>query len=350
MANDNKRLKLGDLALNLGVSTATISLALRDSPLVAEKTRKRVKDYAEEVGYIYDRSAASLRTSRSNMIGVAVHDIQNPYFAEVFYGLEEALSEDDKTILICNHRDLVDKQDKFVGTMLQHRVDGLILCPSIGTTAKSLNKVIANGVPMTLVCREVEGANAPCVRGDDYFGSYSITKHLIEQGHRRIAMLGGRRKSSPGRDRNRGWRDALIEAGINPADQIDVPELMTQTDGQNAVKDLLAAQNRPTAVMCFNDLVALGVMSASRRLGIEPGPDLAITGYDDTQGVENRTPALTTVDNGAFEIGQVAAQMMLRQLRGEASPSGETHMIQPSLQIRESAPAFGTRLAPLVNI
>ncbi|MGH0001787.1 LacI family DNA-binding transcriptional regulator [Pseudovibrio ascidiaceicola] len=343
MSGTGKPLRLGDLAEKLGVSTATVSLALRDSPLIAKATKARVKAYAEEVGYIYNRSAASLRTSQSNMIGVAVHDILNPYFAEVFRGLEETLALHNKTILICNHRDIVERQKHFTDTLLQHRVDGLILCASVGTTEKDINSIVQQGVPVTLVCRDVAGADAPCVRGDDFLGSYRITKHLIEQGHTQIAMVGGRRGSSAGRDRNRGWRSALEDAGINADEQLDIPELMTQDDGRSIAKQIVQTDPRPTAVVCFNDLVALGVMSAVRRLGVEPGPDLAIVGYDDTEGTENRTPALTTVDNGAGTIGVNAAELMLSQMNGEKL-SNELTLIEPKLRIRESAPPPGERL------
>ncbi|KZL20720.1 HTH-type transcriptional repressor CytR [Pseudovibrio axinellae] len=346
MSGTGKPLRLGDLAEKLGVSTATVSLALRDSPLIAKATKARVKAYAEEVGYIYNRSAASLRTSQSNMIGVAVHDILNPYFAEVFRGLEEKLAEQNKTILICNHRDIAERQKHFTDTLLQHRVDGLILCASVGTTSKDINSIVHQGIPVTLVCRDVAGANAPCVRGDDFLGSYRITQHLIEQGHTQIAMVGGRRGSSTGRDRNRGWRSALEDAGIDVDAQLEIPELMTQADGRSVATKIIEAELRPTAVVCFNDLVALGLMSAVRRLGVEPGPDLAIVGYDNTEGTENRSPALTTVDNGAATIGVKAAELMLSQMNGEKI-NNDLMLIEPKLRVRESAPSPGERLTPV---
>nr|WP_257098718.1 substrate-binding domain-containing protein [Pseudovibrio flavus] len=277
------------------------------------------------------------------MIGVAVHDIMNPYFAEVFHGLEEALVEKGKTILICNHKDDLQRQQRFIDTMLQHRVDGLIICPSIGTKPNNIKRIVSQGIPVTLVCRDLAGSGAPCVRGDDYNGSYQITKHLIEQGHKRIAMVGGRRGSSSGKDRNSGWRQALLDAGLNPDEQIDIPEAMTQKEGQGAAFELVHSKQPPTAVMCFNDLVALGVMSAARRLGIQPGPGLAVTGYDDMEGVGNRSPALTTVSNGATEIGELAAQLMLRQLKGKPV-SLDVPLVQPVLRIRESAPPPGKTL------
>ncbi|WP_417672207.1 LacI family DNA-binding transcriptional regulator [Roseibium sp.] len=344
-AASGKRLTLGHIAEKLGISTATVSLALRDSPLVAEDTRQKVKQTAEEIGYIYNRSAASLRTARSQIVGVAVHDILNPYFAEVFSALENVLEEQGQMIFICNHRDDVKRQRAFINTLLQHRADGLILCPSVGTTAEEINRLVDQGIPVTLMCRELKGVWAPCVHGDDLAGGYAVTKHLIDQGHERIAMIGGRRESSAGRDRHAGWRKALEEAGLDPKEQLDIPELMTQSDGRNAVPQILNARERPTALMCFNDLVALGMMPALRRLDIEPGPDMAITGYDDIDGAASRTPALTTVNNHADKIGRLAALTLLRQVAGERVPNRPI-LIEPDLRIRESSPPQGVRLGP----
>ncbi|WP_346911566.1 LacI family DNA-binding transcriptional regulator [uncultured Roseibium sp.] len=342
-ANPGRRLTLGHIADQLGISTATVSLALRDSPLVAEETRVRVKRTAEEVGYIYNRSAASLRTARSQIVGVAVHNIQNPYFAEIFSSLEDVLEEQGQMIFICNHRDDVKRQQAFVNTLLQHRADGLIICPSVETTAEEINRLVDQGIPVTLVCREVAGAWAPCVRGDDAAGGYAVTNHLVRQGHTSIAMVGGRRSSSTGRDRHAGWKRALEENGINPAAQLDLPELMTQADGRDAVGRVLDAPRRPTAVMCFNDLIAFGMMPMLRRAGVEPGRDIALTGYDDIDGSANLLPALTSVCNHADKIGRLAALTLLRQIAGERVPNTPI-LIEPELRIRESSTTFTGRL------
>lgn len=344
-AKPGKRLTLGHIADQLGISTATVSLALRDSPLVAEDTREKVKRTAEEIGYIYNRSAASLRTARSQIVGVAVHDILNPYFAEVFSALESVLEEQGQMIFICNHRDDVKRQRAFVSTLLQHRADGLILCPSVGTSAEEINRLVDQGIPVTLVAREVSGVWAPCVHGDDFTGTYRMTQHVLSQGHRQIGMVGGRRQSSTGRDRHAGWRQALLDAGINPEEQLDIPELMTQADGRSAVPKILNLKDRPTAIVGFNDLVALGMMTTLRRVGVEPGPDMAITGYDDVDGAASRTPALTTVCNHADKIGRLAALTLLRQIAGERVPH-KPILIEPELRIRESAPPPGERLGP----
>lgn len=332
-----RRITLGDMAAELKVSTATVSLALRNSPLVASETRERIKAHARSVGYIYNRSAAVLRTARSNMVGIAVHDILNPYFAEVFRALEDELGREQQVVLICNHRDDVRRQRGFVDSLLQHRIDGLVLCASVDTTAAEINQLVETGIPVTLICRDVEGARAPVVRGDDVAGGRMLTEHLIAQGHERIAMVGGRRRSSAGRDRNLGWRQALEAAGLDPAAQIDIPELMTQADGREAVPALLAVRPRPTAVFGFNDLIAFGLTAALKRSGVEPGTGMAVGGYDDTDGAAGGSPSLTSVCNNPARIGREAAGLILRQIGGE--PVGdERHLIEPSLTVRESTP------------
>ncbi|NVK34623.1 MAG: LacI family DNA-binding transcriptional regulator [Rhodobacteraceae bacterium] len=332
-----RRITLGHIAEKLGISTATVSLALRDSALIADDTKARVKQTAEEVGYIYNRSAASLRTARSQIVGVSVHDILNPYFAQLFAALEEVLEKEGQMIVISNHRDDVERQRTFISTLQQHRADGLILCPAVGTSAEEINRLMSLGIPITLLGREVPGAWAPCVHGDDVAGAYEVTKHLLAQGHERIAMLGGRRGTSAGRDRNLGWRKALEEHGIDPDKQLDIPELMTQSDGREIVPRILEAPERPTALMCFNDLVALGIMPALRRQDLIPGVDMAVSGYDDIDSAEYRTPSLTTVCNHADKIGSLAALTLLRQVAGERLPS-KPILIEPELRVRDSTP------------
>ncbi|AXS41914.1 LacI family DNA-binding transcriptional regulator [Breoghania sp. L-A4] len=339
------RLTLSQLAETLKVSTATISLALRDSPLVAEATRERVKQAARERGYIYNRSAAALRTARSNVIGVAVHDILNPYFAEIFRALEDALGENDQVVFICNHRDDVERQRVFTQALLQHRADGLVLCPSVGTEADEINQLVETGLPVTLICRDLPGVNAPVIRGDDITGGRRLTEQLIAQGHRHIAMIGGRVESSSGVQRRAGWARALQEAGLDVDSQLYLPELMTRADGYEVVDAILAHEPRPTAVFCFNDMIARGLVEALRRAGLNAGPDIAVAGYDDIIGAATSTPSLTSVNNGAPEIGERAARMILAQISGE-SVAPERVLIAPTLKLRESTaqgPAANTQ-------
>lgn len=324
--------RLGDA---LGLSTATISLALRGSPLVADATRERVRAFADEIGYVANRSAASLRTARTNMVGVVVHDVVNPYFAEIFRALEAELNAQSLAIMICNHRDDIERQRTFVDTLMQHRADGLIMCPAVGTEAAEVRRIAATGLPFVMICRDIGDVGVPAVRGDDFAGALALTRHLIAEGHRRIAFVGGRRLTSAGRERHGGYAEAHREAGIPIDPALDIPEAMTQGAGRDTAAALLALEPRPTAIFGFNDQVALGLMSALRRAGIEPGRDIAVAGYDDTDGAAWTTPPLTSVYNMPERIGALAASMLRNQI-DRIAVRPERILIEPQLKIRES--------------
>jgi DNA-binding LacI/PurR family transcriptional regulator len=329
-----RRVTLSQLAAQLDVSTATVSLALRDNPAVSADTRKRVQALAAEMGYIYNRQAASLRTSRTDLVGVVVHDVINPYFAEVFRAVESELEAHGITILICNHRDELRRQKNFVDVLQQQNADGLVLCPSEGTTPQDIEAIVRTGTPVTLICRDVDGTTVPCVRGDDFTGMREVTRHLVAAGHRHLAFIGGRRHTSSGRDRHLGFMAAMTEAGLSPV--ADIPGLMKLADGRIAVDTLLALPERPTAIVCFNDPIAFGVMSGLAKAGLRAGTDIAVTGYDDVEGSEASTPSLTTVNNGSDAIGREAARAILALIAGE-DPPFQRLLIPPKIEIRESS-------------
>jgi DNA-binding LacI/PurR family transcriptional regulator len=319
----------------LGVSTATVSLALRDSPLVADSTRDRIKSYAREIGYIYNRRAASLRTSRSGIVGVVVRDIINPFYAEILGSIESELDRSRQTFLLSHHYDQLEKQRNFIDTLLQLGADGVIMSPAIGTPAADLQLAEENGLPTVLIARSVEGADVPVFRGDDAYGTSLATEHLISLGHRRIAMIGGTDDTSTGRDRYQGYVSAMREAGLEVAPHWRVPGPRTKQAGFEAAEAFLAMHDKPTAAVCWNDLVAIGLMNGLARAGLKPGVDVSVTGYDDLEEAAIATPALTTVWNGQREVGRRAARALLDRLTGKEVKGGQ-ELIRPELHVRQT--------------
>ena len=178
------------------------------------RTRDRIKEHARAIGYIYNRRAASLRTSRSGIVGVVVHDIMNPFFAEILRSIESELDRSRQTFILSNHYDQLEKQRKFIDTLLQLGADGVIMSPAIGTPPEDILIAEENGLPAVLIARNVEGAEVPVFRGDDAYGTALATNHLISLGHKRIAMIGGTDQTSTGRDRYQGYVDAMEAAGL----------------------------------------------------------------------------------------------------------------------------------------
>ena len=308
---------------------------MRDSPLVADSTRDRIKEHARTIGYIYNRRAASLRTSRSGIVGVVVHDIMNPFFAEILRSIETELDRSRQTFILSNHYDQLEKQRTFIDTLLQLGADGVIMSPAIGTPPEDIAMVEENGLPAVLIALSVEGAKVPVFRGDDAYGVGLATNHLISLGHTRIAMIGGTDQTSTGRERYRGYVVAMEKAGleVKPTYRISGPR--TKQAGFEATGEFLALKEKPTAAVCWNDLVAIGLMNGIQRAGLVPGVDISVTGYDDLEEAAIATPALTTVWNGQREVGRRAARVLLDRLNG-AKVEATQQLIKPELHVRQS--------------
>lgn len=332
-----QKIKLSTIGEALGVSTATVSLALRDSPLVADDTKVKVKAYAQDIGYIYNRRAASLRTQKSGIIGVVVRDIINPFYSEILGAIETELDRSNQTFLLSNHYDDVDKQRDFLETLLQLGADGVILSPAINTPSEDIERLRKNGLPMVFVARSMPDMDVPVFRGDDAWGIGLATNHLISLGHKRIAMIGGTDDTSTGRDRYNGYALAMERAGLPVEPKWRIPGPRTKAAGFEAATELLALADHPTAAVCWNDLVAIGLMSGIARAGLRPGIDISVTGYDDLEEASIATPALTTVWNGQSEVGRNAARALLDRIEKKKPITGSDHLIRPELHIRQSA-------------
>ncbi len=308
---------------------------MRDSPLVADATRERIKEHARTIGYIYNRRAASLRTSRSGIVGVVVHDIMNPFFAEILKSIEGELDRSRQTFILSNHYDQLEKQRTFVDTLLQLGADGVIMSPAIGTPSEDIRQIEENGLPVVLIARSVAGADVPVFRGHDAYGIGLATNHLISLGHSRIAMIGGTDQTSTGRDRYQGYVAAMEKAGLEVRPHWRIPGPRTKQAGFEVAGQFLALPDKPTAAVCWNDLVAIGLMNGIARAGLVPGVDISVTGYDDLEEAAIATPALTTVWNGQRDVGRRAARALLDRLNG-AQVKASQELIKPELHIRQS--------------
>lgn len=302
---------------------------------MAGSTRDRIKEQARALGYIYNRRAASLRTSRSGIVGVVVTDIMNPFFAEILRSIETELDRSRQTFILSNHYDDLEKQRRFIDTLLQLGADGVIMSPAIGTAAEDISMIEENGLPSVLIARTVEGTDVPIFRGDDAYGISLATNHLISLGHRRIAMIGGTDQTSTGRERYEGYVAAMEKAGLAVKPDWRIPGPRTKQGGFEVAGQFLALKDKPTAAVCWNDLVAIGLMNGIARAGFTPGLDISVTGYDDLEEAAIAMPALTTVWNGQREVGRLAARALVDQLAGK-TVRGAQALIHPELQVRQS--------------
>jgi len=330
------RLTLRDLAEHAKVSPATVSLVLRKSPLVAEATRKRVLETMRELGYVYNRGAASLRTQRTQTVGVSMNELVNPYFAELTAAIERALTKVGRTVFLSNANEDPARQDEFVETMREYNADGLVVCPVQGSEPASLARLRKLGMPCVLISRNLPGSGLDYAGNDHRRGMFLATEHLISLGHRRVALVGGTQRTATGVERREGYLQALGAYGIAEEATLMLPGPPTRNFGFDAIRKLLALKKPPTGAVCFNDVIAFGVMLGLRQQGLEPGRDFAVVGYDDLQEAALWTPALTTVAVQSTQIGEAAAQLLLDRLENVDAPRREV-VLQPSLVVRESS-------------
>ncbi|MFK9120885.1 LacI family DNA-binding transcriptional regulator [Peribacillus castrilensis] len=330
------RVTLQQVAKHAGVSTSTASLIVRNNPRISEATRKKVLKSMHELGYVYDRIAANLRSQSSDTVGIIITDISNTFFSEFLIGVHDALDEVGYTVLLGTTFDSVTKQDHLLSTMMEHRVGGLILCPVSESSQDTIERLNEIDTPMVLAVRELPGVNSDYVGIDYPEGARIAVDHLLGKGHKRIALLGGIKESSTWIERMEGYREALSRAGLEVDESLVIDSAPTREGGLEAVLKVLENPNPPTAIFCFSDLIAFGVMQGLMMKGITPGKDMDIVGFDNVPVAEIYHPPLTTISSFPRRIGKEAANLLYQQME-KIEREQQRIILNPELIIRESS-------------
>jgi DNA-binding LacI/PurR family transcriptional regulator len=306
------RVSIKDVAEAAGVSYSTVSRALSDSPLVKAETKARVQRLAQEMGYSPDAIARSLVTQKTQTVGVVVTTVTDPFVAEVVEGVEDTAQANDYTVILASAASEPARELAAVEMLRTKRVDSVIVTSSrVG--ALYLEHLERIGVPVVLVNNhnEQSGRYTFSVGVDNQHGGCLATAHLVQRGHRRIAYVTGPADHSDDAERMAGYHQALDEAGI-PFD----PALVLRGNGRldggaQALCRLAGLATPPTAVFCYNDMTAIGLISMARRENLSVPEDLAVVGFDDIPLAAHIYPPLTTVAQPQRDMGRQAMNMAL---------------------------------------
>jgi LacI family transcriptional regulator len=304
-----------DVAAAAGVSLGTVSNVLNRPNRVAPHTRARVEAAMAKLRFVRNDAARQLRAGRSRVIGYVMLDGRNPFFTDVAAGMEEATDADDLSLFLCNSANLAERERTYLSRLEQQRVQGILITP-VDPDSPLLDEIAARGTPIVIVDRTRTVKTHCSVAVDDVYGGEIAVRHLIEQGHERIAFIGGPATVGQVRDRRAGAVRALREAGRSPGDLVELETAsMTVPDGANAGRRLagLRAATRPTAAFCANDLVALGLLQSCAALGLRVPQDLAIVGYDDIDFAAGATVPLTSVSQPRRALGRTAAELLVQE-------------------------------------
>jgi DNA-binding LacI/PurR family transcriptional regulator len=332
-----------EVARQAGVSVGTVSNVLNRPDMVAPSTRRRVLDAIGKLGYVRNDSARQLRAGRSNTIAIVVLDVANPFFTDVVRGAELAADEVGVMVMVCNSGEDPARELRHLEQLEQQRVRGVLITPVDDQPGTRLEQMVERGTPVVLVDRGAGQQNRCSVAVDDVLGGRLAGTHLLDQGHRRIAFVGGPASIQQVADRHRGIAEAL--AGRRADLLVQGTPSLSVAAGRRAAAAIAdrPAGRRPTAVFCANDLLALGVLQEMTLRGLRVPADVAIIGYDDIDFAAAAAVPLSSIRQPREQLGRTAAQLLLEEVEEGDGHRHRQVVFQPELVVRESTVLTSSR-------
>jgi len=330
---------MADLARELGVSMTTISRALSDHHSIGPATKQAVLKLAKKLNYQPNRLAAALRKGKSKLVGVIVPYIEGRFFASVVHGIETAASKAGYSVIICQSNEDVVQERKNLETLLSAQVAGILVSVSRTTLDfRHFDKARKYGVPLVFFDRIPEGDDVNAVVLNDQAGGFQATRHLLEQGCRRIAHLAGAQHLNIYKNRRQGYLDALQSYGLVPDDALIIECDMTTEGGHESMAQLLALPNPPDAVFSAGDSAILGALQLLKSRGLRVPQDVALAGYSNEALTLVAEPNLTSVDQRCEEMGQAAFRLFTDLVEANGNTFSQRQvMLQPQLFVRDSS-------------
>ena len=343
MGEKISKVTITDIARELNITAATVSRALNDHPGIRDSTRQTVKATAARLNYRHNKVASSLRLGKSNIIGVIIPSAETNFFGSVVHGIEKVANENNYNVLIYQSNELYEYEKKGIQTFLQSQVDGVLASISKETINLDHYSEIRNrGIPLILFDRTNDKLGVSSVEVDDFMGAFQATKHLIENGCRRIAHIAGQQHVNIFNLRLKGYIEALNVHGIVLDDDLISFGKVSVESGRECMKKLLEGALMPDGVFAVEDFTALGAIQAIKTAGLRIPDDIAIIGFANEAFGEYLTPSLSTVNQQTVTMGEEAAKLMFEYLRGELQVDMRPKklVLRPQLICRESSVKF----------
>ena len=335
----NKKTTLKDIAIALNISTAAVSKALNDDSRISIKTKEAVKKVAKELNYQPNHLASALRKGKSNLVGVIVPRTNSNFFSSVIQNIEEVLNKKGYNIIITQSNESYKKECSNIDTLLFTQVDGIIASMANETTNLAyFEKVKSKGIPLILFDRGENDLNVDYIGINDYDSSHMIVEHLINQGCKRIAHIGGYRHTRIFNNRIRGYVDAIKKHQLPADEQLLLESNLTIEDGREKMLELLQLKNRPDAVYVASDFAALGALQILQEKNIQVPNEIALVGFGNEPFTAMVTPALSTINQHSAEIGKMAANTFLELADvAELKQTLNKKILQAELIVRDSS-------------
>lgn len=325
-----------DVARQAGVAPITVSRVINHAAGVNAATRERVQQVIDELNYVPNTLAKSLRSRQSQLLALMLSDITNPFWTTVARGVEDAASEHGFHVILCNTDEDPAKEATYLNLLLQRRVDGIIIAPATNDPQR-LTALKRQQTACVLIDRRVDGFKADMVYGDSGEGARLLMEHLIALGHRAIALINGPATISPACDRAAGYRAALTAQGLPVDDNLILSGDFKQSSGYQLARQLLAREPRPTAIFAANNFIAVGVLQALSEAGVRLPDDMSLVCIDDVPHASAVDPFLTVAAQPAYEMGATAARLLMERLAARRNLRPRTVVLPPEVIIRRSS-------------
>jgi LacI family transcriptional regulator len=334
-----KEITIYDLAKKLNISIATVSRALKDDPVVSKKTKKKIADLAQEMGYRSNNFARNLRNQKTNTIGVIVPRLNSYFMSTVIAGIESIANKEGYNLIISQSSESFDKEMASAKTMFNNRVDGVLVSLAYDTEDLAhFNSFFKRHIPLIFFDRVVEDENSTNILIDNRKAAYEATTHLIKQGCKRIVHITATPKRNVYVDRLQGYKHALSDNDIAFREDYVIISNLSQEAGAIAAQEILQMNPLPDAVFVANDNCAVGCMLALKHAGIKIPEDIAFVGFNNDPVSKVIEPNLTTINYPGYEMGEVAARNLINHLNGKATiQSTNTIILRSELVIRDSS-------------
>lgn len=336
---ENSKVTIHDIAKELNIDSSTVSRALSNNPRVKQKTKDRILEKANEMGYQRNLLASSLRNNKTNTIGVIVPRISRHFFSSAIAGIEETAYEAGYNVIICQSLEQLNREQKIANTLSANRVDGVLISISMETTDSDYLKIFKkNGTPLVFFDRHIDIPGNSNVIIDDFQGGFDATEHLLLQGCKKIAHFSGPQELEIYKNRFKGYQSALEKHNIELDNNLVIPSKLMEMDGIESAKKLISQRIPFDGIFSSNDTAAISALQYLKGEGIKIPEDIAIVGFSNEPISSVIEPSLTTIDQPGFEMGKIATNLLLAQINNKSNTIvAETILLKPVLIKRNSS-------------
>lgn len=334
----NKKPTILDIAKELNITFSTVARALNDHPAISIATKKAVRETADRLNYRQNKIASSLRSGRSNIIGVIVPNLHVSFFSSVVSGIENVMNANGYNILLYQSKESKRHEAKGIETFLQSRVDGIISSVTTETVEEVYSEIKTRNIPLIFFDRELSTLNVPSVVIDDYKGGFIATEHLIKQGYKDILHITAHQDIAIFKERLRGYIDALKHYGLPVREDLIVKGDFSLQFGKDVVRETKLQGIHYDSIFALEDYTAMGAMQALKEAGVKIPEEIGVIGFANEAFGSLVSPALSTIDQQTSKMGEETARIFLKLLRNQSPGSKpEKLVLEPRLIVRESS-------------